>query len=175
MKRNQLFVLALGAALAAGSSHGAPHAHEHGAARLEVVVDGERLDIALKVPLDSVIGFERAPRSAAEQRDAAQALEQLRRGEALFQPDAAAQCTLAETKVEGGVLEPGAKPKAGEHADVDAEYRFKCARPDQLRALAVSLFDTFKRLRRIEVQVAASQGQHKARLVRPARSVSLRR
>ena len=61
--------LVLGAApvLAAGAhDHGHEHAqaHVHGAVQLEVALDGPTLSIALEAPLDSLLGFERAPRTA---------------------------------------------------------------------------------------------------------------
>ena len=42
------------------------HAHVHGAVQLDVAVDGPTLTLTLEAPLDSVVGFERAPRTAAE-------------------------------------------------------------------------------------------------------------
>ena len=49
----------------------AQHAHEHGRLRLAIAIDGEQLSIALEAPLDSLVGFERAPRTDAERRSAA--------------------------------------------------------------------------------------------------------
>lgn len=72
------------------------------------------------------------------------------------------------------VLEPGATPAArDEHADLDAAYEFTCAKPDELRTLDVGLFDAYKRIERIDVQVAGPKGQTKVTLKRPARKVPL--
>jgi hypothetical protein len=87
------------------------------------------------------------------------------------------------------VLEPAAKPAAApaappppapakggaEHADLEASYRFQCAQPAQLRTLDLGLFEAYKRIQRIEVQVAGQTGQSKVTLRRPARSVTLTR
>jgi len=42
-----------------------------------------------------------------------------------------------------------------------------------LRTLELGLFDTFKRMQRIEVQVAGAPGQGKTTLKRPVRTVKL--
>ncbi|MEN9631151.1 MAG: hypothetical protein RJA10_4379, partial [Pseudomonadota bacterium] len=152
----------------------APHAHEHGVARLAVAVDGNALTIALDAPLDGFLGFERAPRTDAERKAAADLLARLRDAGALFKPDAAAGCKAADVKVEAPVLEPGYKGK-GEHADLEAQFHFQCAQPQALRVLDVALFDAFKLLQRIDVQVAGVKGQSKVTLKRPARAVNLPR
>lgn len=140
-------------------------AHQHGIARADLALDGAELTIALEMPLDSLLGFERAPRTPAERQAAQAALARLRDGAALWQPDAAAQCTLQAATVSAPVLEqPGAA--AGEHADVDAEYRFRCAQPARLANVDVRLFEAFGRLERVDVQAALPSGQRQARLSR---------
>ena len=171
------FAIALTAAtlfIAHPSTQAAPHAHEHGVARLAVAVDGNTLSIELDAPLDGFLGFERAPRTDAERKAAADLLVRLRDAAALFKPDAAAGCKAGDVKVEAPVLEPGYKGK-GEHADLEAQFSFQCAQPQALRVLDVALFDAFKRLQRIDVQVAGAKGQSKATLKRPARAVTLSR
>ena len=139
-------------------SPAANKAHEHGALRLDVAIEGNRLTIAMEAPLDNLLGFERAPRTDAERKAAADVLARLRspdKGEPLFVMDGAAQCTLSKAEVQAPVLEPGAKSAAkDEHADLDASYEFACAQPAQLRSLEVGLFGAYKRIQRIDVQVA---------------------
>ena len=166
-------------------------AHEHGVAKVDVAIEGGKLTVALQSPLDSLLGFERAPRTDAERKAAADMLARLRSGGALFKADAAAQCTLSKAEVTAPVLDAankapvtgaaakatvtGAAAKAteGDHADLDASYEYTCAQPQQLRTLELGLFDAFKRMQRIEVQVAGAQGQSKVTLKRPARTVKL--
>lgn len=163
----------------------APHAHEHGAVRLDVAVDGVGLSIGVESALHDLLGFERAPRDEKERRAADDLLRRVRSGDGLFGTDPAAQCTLARAEVHAPVLEPGAKgeaPRAGakvapadQHADLRASLQYRCAQPQMLRALDVGLFDAFGRIRRIEVQVAGPRGQSKLTLRRPARSVPLQK
>lgn len=165
---------ACAAATAATAAAAAGGAHEHGVVRLDVAVAADGFSIAFQAPLENLVGYERAPRSDAERRGAAEALERLRQGAAaLFKADAAAHCTLAAVDVRAPVLE--GRGGAREHADLDADYTFKCADARALRSLDVGLFDAFRRIQRIEVQIAAPQGQHRATLRRPARTLALQR
>jgi len=187
-------ILAAGAIALVMATLPAAHAgkaHEHGVAKVDVAVEGNKLTVALQSPLDSLLGFERAPRTDAERKAAADMLARLRSGGALFKADAAAQCTLSKAEVSAPVLEAAGKAPAagaaakasvsgaaakaseGEHADLDASYEYTCAQPQQLRTLDLGLFDAFRRMQRIEVQVAGAQGQSKATLKRPARTVAL--
>jgi hypothetical protein len=164
-------------ALASAPAGSAGKAHEHGALKLDVAIEGNKLTITMEAPLDNLLGFERAPRTDAERKAAAEVLARLRspdKGTALFVADAAAKCTLGKAEVQAPVLEPGAKPAAkDEHADLDASYEFSCAQPGELRSLDVGLFDAYQRIQRIDVQVAGPKGQAKVTLKRPARSVKL--
>lgn len=161
---------------AAGASAG--KAHQHGAVTLDLAVEAAEVSLSVEMPLDSLVGFERAPRTGAERQAAAAALAKMRDGAALFRFDAAAQCTLASAKVEAPVLEPAAKPaatspSAGEHADLDASYAFRCAQPVRLASLEVLLFDAFPRVERIDVLAVLPHGQRKVVLRRAARTVRL--
>lgn len=165
--------------------------HEHGVVRLDVSIEGPQVTIAMTAALDNWLGFERAPRTDAERKAAAEVLARLRnpsQGAPLFALSAQAQCQLAQSEVSAPVLEPAAKPAAApaapppapakggaEHADLEASYSFQCAQPAQLRSLDLGLFDAYKRIQRIEVQVAGPKGQAKVTLRRPARSVTLTR
>ena len=60
-----------------------------------------------------------------------------------------------------------------EHADLDASYVFQCAQPARLATLDVAIFDVFKRVKRIDVQVVGPKGQSKVVLRPPARRVPL--
>jgi len=160
--------------LATSLAQAAPHAHQHGVANLAIAVDGAQLSITLEAPLDGFLGFERPPRNDAERRAAADVLKRLRDGATMFRPDAAAQCELTGTQIKAPVLEPGAKPASKDgHADIAASYEFKCAQAQHLRVLDIGLAEAFKRIRRIDVQVAGAKGQRKLTLRSPARTVPL--
>ncbi|MCK6431688.1 MAG: DUF2796 domain-containing protein [Burkholderiaceae bacterium] len=174
-----MIVLAFAITGSASTVWAAGKAHEHGALKLDVAIEGNLLTISMEAPLDNLLGFERAPRTDAERKAAADVLARLRSpdtGTPHFAADAAAQCALSKAEVQAPVLEPGAKPAAkDEHAEVQASYVFTCAKPNELRTLDVGLFDAYKRTQRIDVQVAGPMGQAKSTLKRPARKVRLAR
>ncbi|MEI8267250.1 MAG: DUF2796 domain-containing protein [Betaproteobacteria bacterium] len=183
-------VLLASGVLGSSAAH-AGKAHEHGVVRLDVSIEGPQVTIDMTAALDNWLGFERTPRTDAERKAAAEVLARLRnpsQGAALFALSPQAQCQLAQAEVSAPVLEPAAKPAApaavppppaakggAEHADLEASYRFQCAQPALLNTLDLGLFDTYKRIQRIEVQVAGPKGQSKVTLRRPARSVALTR
>lgn len=153
---------------ATAHDHGHDRAHVHGLVALEVALDGPTLTIGLEAPLDSLLGFERPPRSAAERQAAEALLRHLRSGQDVFAPDAAGQCTLTAATAESEALQPGAK--AGEHADLDATFTYTCAQPQALRRLDVgALLDRYRRVGQIDAQIVTPAGQFKQTLRRPAR------
>ena len=81
--------LVLALPLAAAGALAGPHVH--GVAAIDIAVEGRALVVLLDMPLDSVVGFERAPRTAAERRAAADALARLRDAGAWLAPELAAR------------------------------------------------------------------------------------
>lgn len=149
-------------------------AHVHGQATLEIVVESRSITLRLELPQDSLLGHERTPRSAAEQQAGAAAIERLRDGNHLFVLPPERGCRLASVEIEAPRLQGGAAAAAAPaHADVEASYRFDCQRADGLRSIDVGgLFEVCARLQQLQAQVAAADGQHQARVKRPARMLA---
>lgn len=135
-------------------------AHAHGEGRLGIAIERDGLVLALELPLDAAVGFERAPRTAAE-RAALDAARKALEDPALFLPTAAAKCLAAPPRVTLPTFDgqPGER-----HADIDATYAFRCAAPTALKGIETSLFRQFKRLYRIEAQRVGPAGQGAGRL-----------
>lgn len=138
-------------------------AHVHGEGRLDVAIDREQLSLALELPLDAAVGFERAPKNAKEQAALAAAQQALDNAAALFVMPPAANCVLQSRDV-AVPFSDGKPPADGGHADIDARYVFRCANPAALRSIETSIFKSFTRLYRLEVQRAGPTGQGAARL-----------
>lgn len=152
----------------------AGHAHVHGAVAIEIGVDTHAVTVRLEAPQDSLLGHERTPRTPAEKEAAAALLKRLQNGAALFGLPAERRCSQAAVEIEAPQLQAGAKPlPAGAHAEVQATWRFNCAGTGALRGLDVGgLLDAFTRIQQISAQVASADGQHQARLKRPARTLA---
>lgn len=140
-------------------AHAAPH--DHGSGRLDVAIEGATITINLELPLDAAVGFERAPRNAKEKAVLQDAAKRLAEGSAMFQPNAEAACNLKNQTLRVPHLDGAA---AGEHADIEAQYRFECANANALNAIASGLFKAFPRLYRVETQRIGPKGQGGARL-----------
>lgn len=158
---------ALLACLGASASAGRPHVH--GVATLAVSVEGESLRVLLDAPLEVLVGFEHAPRTAAEGQALQRARELLARP-TLLRPNAEAGCTP-----EGAELPEGTLRHGDGHADLAREFAFRCARPEQLKVIDVGLFEAFARLQRIDAVVVTAAGQGKRSLQRPQRNLGLGR
>lgn len=168
-----LLAAALGPAAAQTPSQRSGHAHQHGVAKLDVAVEGRRIDFALEMPMDNLVGFERAPRTADEKRRVDAAIATLKAGAELFRIDPAAGCTLREVSLTSAVLKLGDAASAAApapddgHADIDADIGFDCQDASAARQVDLGLFRAFSRLQQLEVQVAAPKRQFKRKLKRP--------
>ena len=121
-------------------------AHVHGVAKIDLAVDGNKLTLSMEMPLDNIVGFEHLPKTDKQKAALAEAMKSLKDATDLFVPTAAADCKVEAVDV--GDPFPGGKAKADGHADVDADYVFRCAQPAALKGLETKLFKRFERLRR---------------------------
>jgi hypothetical protein len=160
--------------LLAHAQHGA---HQHGVAQLDIAVESRSISVQFASPLDNLLGFERAPRTEAEKTQAGAAVARLEAGAQLLRVDPAAGCRLAGVELVSAALKLGpaeAAPSRAEHADLEARYRFDCTDAARAAWIDVGLFD-FKRLVRLQVQLATPKGQFRRDLERPAVRIVLGR
>jgi hypothetical protein len=149
-------VLAL---LAAAPVVAADQAHQHGVARLEVTVEGAALQVAFEGPAENILGFEHVPRSDAQKKTVARAEGQLKQPDQLFAIPASAECKPQPARVEVKLPPPGRRET---HSEIEAEWRWQCARPAGLTHLDIGLFKAFPRLKELRVQTVTAQGQKAA-------------
>lgn len=134
--------------------------HVHGEGKLDVSIERDSITLTLELPLDAVVGFERAPKTDQE-KAALTTAEKALRDPALFLPTAAARCTAQAPQV----TMPAFDGKQGDgHGDIDATYGFRCAAPAELKSVGTTLFKSFKRLYRVEARRVGPTGQGAARL-----------
>jgi hypothetical protein len=151
-------LLAIVSVFAAARAAPAQHpSHEHGAASLEVSVDGRTLQIELDGPADNLLGFEHAPQNDAQKKAVARADELLKRANQLFFIPPAAQCQPQPVTVQMKLP----TPSSGEtHSEIEAEWRWECAKPEALTYVDVGgLFKAFPRLKQLRVQIATARNQ----------------
>lgn len=143
-------------------------AHEHGVARLSLVQEDTTITLGFESPLDSLVGFEHAPRTDQQKQALRQARAVLENAGSVVALPAAAGCAVTSVRVE---LPFGDTEHAehAEHADADAEYVFHCAQPAALAQVTVGLFKAFPRLQRIDAEAATAAGQGKS-VLRPTQA-----
>lgn len=159
-------LLALVAALTVGLNVHAAHAaegHSHGTGSVEVSIDGGQISIALELPLDSAVGFERAPKTDKEKTALADAAKLLNDAQAVFIPTANAKCAIVSAQASVPHTAGTPAPTDG-HADIDASYVFRCTDPAALKGIETTLFKHFKRLYRLEARRIGPTGQGSMRL-----------
>ena len=147
--------------------------HEHGVVYLDVAVDGPVLSARMRAPLEGLLGFERVPRTAQERQAASDLLAHLAQPGSVLQPAPAAGCEPLPSELQADVLQ-GRSGAQGGHAELQAQYQWRCADPEKLNAATVQLFDAYRRVRRMEVQVAGARGQSRATLRASDRTLRLR-
>jgi Protein of unknown function (DUF2796) len=161
-------------------------AHQHGAGKLEIAIEGDTVHIGLDVPGADIVGFERAAKTPAELAAILDAKRLLADPLKLFVPPPAAGCTVksAEVKLEGED-EPGDTKTAdtktgdtktgGDHADFTADYTLTCTDVTKLTSFDVQFFATFKSAQTLSVSIISAAGQteldvtrNKPKLIMPA-------
>ena len=164
------------------AAHAGPH--EHGAARLELSVDGDLLLVRFSSPLDNLLGWERAPRNEQERRQYAALREELAQPAVILSIPDTAGCRLHQSTVSdphgGSPAETQSRAASGTqpsparevrpdtasetHRDLEAEWSFRCGAMPALRNITLNAFDRFKRLRRVDAVFALAARTGKFRL-----------
>jgi len=164
--------------------HGGHSAHVHGVARLQIVLEGSQLDIALLSPAANLVGFEHRPETDDQLAIVALTHRRLSEGEVLFQTEPAS-CQLAGHSINLSTIDKHGEEDSGEHhnespshssphREITAQYRFTCAKPDEVRALSTTLMAQFPGIRHLQVQWISDHRQGAATLDNGRHRVILR-
>lgn len=155
--------------------------HVHGVGTLQLVMEGNRLTIELRLPAMDVVGFEHAPREAKHREAVKKAVALLKDLRQVLEPPAAAECVLATAEVESELLEAKGDDHGGHHhadgevhADFEASYHFDCRRPEALKQIKVTVFQRLPHLEKLEVESVTPAGQRLQRLVPGQDTITLR-
>ncbi|MDR1607605.1 MAG: DUF2796 domain-containing protein [Deltaproteobacteria bacterium] len=97
-----LTTFALLTSLSLAQSH---PAHEHGAAKLSIALEGDDLELSLESPLINFLPFERAPNNPTEEKQVKDLGEALLDGQSLFAFSAAAGCKLLGARIASSPLD----------------------------------------------------------------------
>ena len=166
--QNMLEVLIV-MALSAQSKAAKPqqqHAHVHGAARINIGVEGNGATVEFEAAADPVVGFEHKPKNAADQKQVDAALDALkaRFAEIVILP-AALDCKFTNTSAQLRV--------DGAHAEVHAEFQVHCAKPLQGAEIRFGVSKVYPEIEEVQVQVVSEGGQSGATIRKDKGSVKI--
>lgn len=151
------------------AEHGSLDAHEHGAAQLNVVLDGKALELQLESPAMNLVGFEHVAKTDADKAKVAAARSQLEQPQTLFGLSAG-DCQISKQELESPLFTDHAdthkhkhdheKSHDSEHSDIHAHYSLDCQKPEELKQLNLGeLFKRFPATEKIQVQLIGPNGQ----------------
>ncbi|MFC6669154.1 DUF2796 domain-containing protein [Marinobacterium aestuariivivens] len=122
MKRLTLTLLiALGAQAQADEMERRHGSHSHGAAQLDIAIDGPVLEARLLSPAINLVGFEHRAVAADERQRVEQAVATLEQGYEMLRLSEAALCLLDRAEVEQALLDTGAAGHDG-HGEHEHEH-----------------------------------------------------
>jgi len=151
--------------------------HEHGAGTLVIVLDGRTGTIEFTAAAQSVYGFEREPRTAAEREQRAKSLIALRSRIAdMVRLDEALGCSIIATAVHAGRDSHGHTTDESRHehafrddrnrthVDVHGEYALSCAKPLPGHVIRFGFTTVFPALHTVDVRVRVNNREHIGRI-----------
>jgi hypothetical protein len=138
-------------------------AHVHGAAEIDVVVDGKKVLITLESPADNLLGFEHAPKSDYEKNKLKDVTAQLQFAANVFALNA--ECKSSKPVVTMPTF------SKGEHSDISAEYAFECS--NQATQIKLPLWQNFPGFKGLTVNLATEKGQKQLKL-KPGQALDLK-
>lgn len=164
-------------------------AHQHGHGRMSLAIEGDKVEIELRVPGMDIVGFEHEA-ATAEQKAAVEAARgKLVTASTVVRLPEAASCKQIggevdmagehdDDHVKGHEERSTAKVEhdhaGGEgHSEIRAEYWLVCAAPAALTAIEFVYFNTFAGSSELEVEVVTGKGGSKFEVSRDKPRIDL--
>ena len=157
--------------------------HEHGAANLMLAIEGDKLQIGIEVPSESLIGFEHFPKSRSDRENFNEAIKILSDPSKFFSTPDDAECLLTGLNVSQTLFSGEEEDEHGhekkdehgheeedEHGHEDSEkgeihsefrsnYSWNCLHTDEIDSIGNKLFSFFPRIEEIRVNWITTSGQ----------------
>ena len=139
--------------------------HEHGAAKLMMVMEGEKLQVEFEVPSESLIGFEHFPKSQSNRKNFNESIKILSDPSKLFSMPIKAECLLVGMNVSQSLFsneeEHGhdESEKSEIHSEFESNYYWNCQHFDEIDSIGTQLMSFFPRIEEIRVNWISNNGQ----------------
>ena len=152
--------------------------HEHGAAKLMMVMEGKKLQVEFEVPSESLIGFEHFPKSQGNRKNFNEAIKILSDPSKLFSIPIKAECLLVGMNVSQSLFsneeEHGHEDeekhghdeseKAEMHSEFKSNYHWNCLQIDEIDSIGNQIMSYFPRIEEIRVIWIAKNSQGSLKL-----------
>lgn len=148
---SMLFGLTVAAKEKVHREHGA---HLHGAGTLGIAFEGNKGRLELKIPSDSIIGFEYTPKTDQDKKTRLAQLEKLEKNiSEMIVFDSALKCRIIKDRVEVVKDEKESKEAHAEHSDTFATFNVSCENSPAGTRLTFNFQKFFARIQDLDVQI----------------------
>ena len=158
--------------------------HQHGASTLEISLEKNTLAIRWESPLNDLIGFEHAPRSAKEKAAAQNLLSLLDDPSSAFKPNSEAMCRMVAKSITAPNLSDIQTKHTGDasthdhdhavHSDLDYSVTYHCSSPDALSQLNIRALTTWPAIKDIDASLVGPGGQASQEANQGAKTIDLK-
>ncbi len=149
-----------------GHKHRHHGAHEHGAGKLQLILDGKKLDLVLTVPGADIVGFEYKAKSKEDKAKVEAAKDKLKDADSLVTVSSEGSCEFSEGKAE--IKQDGA------HNKWKISFHAECDTPSKVNELNVSAFlKAFPRIKRLKAEAVSDTKQFAGKISKKKSSVKL--
>mgnify|MGYP006437397869 CR=1 FL=1 len=156
-------------------AQGSLDAHIHGAAELNIVLEGHELLIELESPSFNLVGFEHEPKSLDQHKLVENTIELLKDFRRIANISPKADCKSIDVSISTTMKglgdghnehhEDEHQHSAKEiHSEFSATYSLRCDKPENLKSIQLELFSTFELMEEIVVQMIIQGKQGLAEL-----------
>jgi hypothetical protein len=166
-----LLAFVVSTAWAQSKPHAHHKAHAHGQGELELAIEKGRIQGTLRVPMESLLGFEHAPKTDAQRAQVAALRKLLENPSNIVALPIDAACQVTESAAESALFSGRVK---GGHSELAYAFGWDCAKPDQLTSLGLPVFASHKRLKQLEVSLVVNGQQSAVRRNPKSSTISLR-
>lgn len=133
-------------------------AHEHGAASLGVVVEGNTVHFEFEAPADNIIGFEHEPKTPQDRAKQKAALDKLKNNlPAILKLQPASGCRLIVEKLAWKKEMHGG---SGTHSIVEGEFKAECKNSPAGTELRTAFTQFFPSLESVRITVISGNRQN---------------
>ena len=152
--------------------------HAHGVSELNIVIEGNKIEIQLRTPAMNIVGFEHEARTEQQILKVKQSELKLHDHSALFSFSSGG-CRLTQAKIDlSDLIEHKTTEKDahdhhkndldhsqeqedghGDHSEIVAHYYYDCDDMDELSSISLGFFDVFPAMQQIKSMLITTSGQ----------------